>query len=314
MISYITKLALLLNEGDEIKAEVIREYIAESIEEALEEENFFSLPMNEIVNIIQKSDISNPETYSNIISRMYEVKGGDAAIILNAVEAKEATFEECIKIISSLKCSPVCVRLGDLHAEDTKQPEIDYEHTISKLEKEIEQLKKQKKTIYKPSDFVNDIHEAARQGKLTSVQYLIEQCHVNIEEKNNDGRTPLHVASYNGHIEVVKYLIEKCNVNVDIKGNGENTPLHDASSKGRIEIVRYLFEQCHANVEAKCIQGRTPLHEASKNGHIEVVRYLVEQCHANIEAQNIFGRTPLDIAFSRNETKEYLRSLTQRSV
>ena len=91
--------------------------VAESIEEAIEEELFFSLPTNEIIKIIQKSDVSNVETYSSIISRMCEVKGGEAALILNAVKAEEADFKKCVKIVSSLKCSSVCVRLGDLYEE-----------------------------------------------------------------------------------------------------------------------------------------------------------------------------------------------------
>ena len=144
MKSIITKLTLSLNKGgDEAKVEVIEDNIIESIEEAIEEELFFSLPTNEIIKIIQKSDISNAETYSKIISRMCEVKSGEAALIPNVVEAKEATFEECVQIVSSLNCSPICVRLGELYEENENQPEIDYEQEIIKLKQEIEKLEQQ---------------------------------------------------------------------------------------------------------------------------------------------------------------------------
>ena len=43
----------------------------------------------------------------------------------------------------------------------------------------------------KPHDFESDIHEAADEGKLTSVQYLVEQCHANVEAK---GYTHTHWA------------------------------------------------------------------------------------------------------------------------
>ena len=83
-------LTRLLNEGaDKEKVEVVEEYIIDAIEEAVEEELFFSLPMNKIVKIIEKSDISNAETYSNIICIMCEVKGGEAVLILNVVESKK---------------------------------------------------------------------------------------------------------------------------------------------------------------------------------------------------------------------------------
>ena len=86
MRKYLTKLILSLDKGEETEAEAIKERIAESIEDVIEEELFFSLPTNEIIKIVQKSDISNAETYSNIISRMCEVKGGKAALLLNVVE------------------------------------------------------------------------------------------------------------------------------------------------------------------------------------------------------------------------------------
>ena len=115
MRGLIAKLSLCLNEGDnEAKVEAIEKDIAESIEEAIKEELFFSLPTNEIVKIIQKSEISHAETYINIISKMCEAKGGEAALVLNAIGAKESTFEECVEIVSSLKCSPVSLRLREL--------------------------------------------------------------------------------------------------------------------------------------------------------------------------------------------------------
>jgi pyrrolidone-carboxylate peptidase len=345
----IKELVRILEKGDKIKTETIEENIAESIEEAIKEELFFSLPTNEIIKIIQKSDISNAKTYFIIISRMCEVKGGEAAIILNAVESKEATLEECIKIVSSLKCSPICVRLGELFTENEMQPEIDYEHEIFKLKKEIEELKQQKRTIFrpvtkKPFDFVKNIHKAASEGKLTSVQYLIEHCnvnvevrdnnfgstplhfasindqieivtyliehcHANVEAKDNDGCTPLHNSSMDGHIGIVKYLCEQCNADVETKSKNGMTPLHVASVEGRIEVVKYLIEQCHANVEAKSKNGMTPLHVASVGGRIEVVKYLVEQCYANIEAIDNDGKTPLDVVIPWKGTKEYLHSL-----
>jgi ankyrin repeat protein len=305
MKSLITKLSYFLNKGDKIKVEAAIEEIAESIEAAVKEELFFSLPTNEIVKIIQKSGTSNAETCSNIIIKMCEAKGGEAALVLNVIEPKEATFNECVKIVSSLNCSPICVKLGDLYTEDDKLPERDYEHEIEELKKEIEKLKKKKETNFKPVTkkpffFESDIYKAVAEGKLTSVQYLIEQSHVNVEAKDKNGRTPLHIASEKGQIEVVKYLIEQSHANVEAKDKNERTPLHIASENDHIKVAQYLVEQCHANVEAEENEfGITPLHIASEKGHIKIVKYLVEQCRANTEAKDYLGFIPLHSA-SRN--------------
>jgi ankyrin repeat protein len=70
------------------------------------------------------------------------------------------------------------------------------------------------------------LHLATIKGKIADVKHHIEQCHADVEAKNNDGWTPLHFASSDGHIEVVKYLIEQCQANVEAKDNDELTSLH----------------------------------------------------------------------------------------
>ena len=35
---------------------------------------------------------------------------------------------------------------------------------------------------------------------------MIEECKVDPNIKNNDGKTPLHLASEKGHLNIIKYL------------------------------------------------------------------------------------------------------------
>jgi hypothetical protein len=350
MKTQITKLLKYLNKGNRDKVNAAEENIAESIEEAIEEKLFFKIPMNEIVKIIEKSNISNAKLYSSIISRMCCVKGKEAALFLNVVEASGATLKECVQIVSSLTCSQVCVTLGKLYKDNESMVERDYSSEVLELRKEIEELKSQKRTIFEPvteqpSDFEANIYKAAEEGKLSSIQYLFEQCstdvkvqnkeewtplhfasaygktdvvkylfeqcQVNVEVQNKDGCTPLHLASRYGYIEVVKYLCEHCNANARARTFNEWTPLHFASNNGHIEVVKYLFDKCNADVEAKDVYGQTPLHIASSYGKIKVVRYLIEQCNANFIEETIFGKTPLLIASDKG-TKEYLESIISR--
>ena len=77
-----------------------------------------------------------------VLFQDWKAKGAGAVLVLNAIDPKEATREEYVKIVSSLKCSSDCDRLGDI------QQEIDYEHKIKMLKQEIEKLKQQKRTIF----------------------------------------------------------------------------------------------------------------------------------------------------------------------
>ena len=223
----LKKLITLLNEGgNKDRIEGYKEVLIDSIDETIKEENFYKLPTNEILEIIGKSELDDVELLCKLISNMNQNKGKKSALLLNVIESKKATFEECIQIISKFEQCPICIRTGELFSENVNLPETDYEHEIEELQREIEKLKEEKNTrkktyfppvTEKPSDFESDICKAAAEGKLTSVQYLIEQCHANVETKDKYGGTPINFASFNGHLEIVKYLYETCHATITDK-------------------------------------------------------------------------------------------------
>jgi hypothetical protein len=267
----ISKLSELLGKGGRENAiEKFKDVLAEAIVETVSEDSFYSLPKKEILTILKKSKIENVELLSSIVSQMINKMGEKSCSLLKVIDPKDATFEECISIISQFDKCPICRRIGQLHDDYKKLPDIDYEHENKELKREIEKLKKlNKKTRFprvskKPEDFESDIHKAAAEGKLKSVQYLAEQ---RIEAKDNNGKTPIIIASENDHLDVIKYL----------------------------------HEECHANVEAEDIVGWTPIMYASYNGHLEVVKYLYEECHVTITDAAI-------LAAKNDEIKKYLQS------
>ena len=295
MKKVVSKLTKLLNEGENReKIDALEDVLVESIDETIAEENFYSLPTNEILTILQKSDIESIELLSSIVTKMSEKKGKESPLLLNVIDPKNATFDECINIISNFTNCPLCKRIGQLHDDDKRLPVRDYEHEIEELKREKDELKKPKKAsskkthfvrvTEKPVDFESNFHNAARDGKLTSVQYLVEQCHSNVEAKDSSGWTPIIWASYNGHLEVVKYLYEECHANVEAKNNDENNHAFGSKSAwgGRSG-------------------GFTPIILASEKGHLNVVKYLHEECHATI--------TDGAISLARNdEIRSYLQS------
>jgi len=52
------------------------------------------------------------------------------------------------------------------------------------------------------------IVNAARNGNLELVKYLIEERHLDVDARTNLGETILHLAALSGNLELVKYLIE----------------------------------------------------------------------------------------------------------
>ena len=65
---------------------------------------------------------------------------------------------------------------------------------------------------------------------------------------NDSGLTPLHCASRWGHLAIVQYLVEECHSNVEAMTTSGWTPLHYASCNGYFDVVKYLVEECHARI------------------------------------------------------------------
>ena len=52
-------------------------------------------------------------------------------------------------------------------------------------------------------------------------------------------RAPLHHASAIGHHNIVMYMVENCHCNVDIRDEDNDTPLHIATDFGHLDLVKY---------------------------------------------------------------------------
>lgn len=84
-----------------------------------------------------------------------------------------------------------------------------------------------------------------------------------VNDMDNEKRTPLHFVSGAGHADLVAPLLEAgaSVTNVDTKGN---TPLHYAAGYGRLPVVEKLLN-AGASVETKNANGKTPVEVARMN-------------------------------------------------
>ena len=111
MESLIQELAKLLSEdGHRDTIDNIEDIMIESIDEIVKNDVFYTLPTNEILTILRKSDIESSEMLCNIARKMSSNKGHESQLLLNVIDPKEATFDECVKIISSFTECTLCMR------------------------------------------------------------------------------------------------------------------------------------------------------------------------------------------------------------
>jgi ankyrin repeat protein len=72
------------------------------------------------------------------------------------------------------------------------------------------------------------------------VKLLLLEKAVDVDPKDNSGRTPLSWAAENGHEAVVKLLLLEKAVDVDSKSNSGQTPLSRAAVNGHEAVVKLL--------------------------------------------------------------------------
>ena len=131
--------------------------------------------------------------------------------------------------------------------------------------------------------------EACKDGNTERTELLIEQG-VDVNSKDNNGKTALINASYGGHTGCIKMLIER-DVYLNAKDIFGKTALMYASYKGHVGAIEMLIAN-GADVNAKSVHDKTALMEAAGSGHVECVAMLLDS-GANVNAKDDYGMTAL---------------------
>ncbi|KAH8582265.1 ankyrin repeat [Cryptosporidium sp. chipmunk genotype I] len=115
------------------------------------------------------------------------------------------------------------------------------------------------------------IHFAAIRGNRMITEILLKHG-ADINDVDEDKKTPLHYASFRSNLEYVKWVIEK-GADVNAKDKYGRTPLHIASLSGNLKATKILIEN-GSQVQTRDIWDMSPLSLASTREHPEMVAYL----------------------------------------
>ncbi|CAL8583793.1 putative ankyrin-repeat protein [Xanthoria parietina] len=136
------------------------------------------------------------------------------------------------------------------------------------------------------------IHEAAREGKLSEVESLLNANPRLATTKDDDERLPIHWALSNTHEAIVQLLVSRKDFDPDVQDGSGWTPLMIASSLREGETMVDLLLSKDADVNIKNFNGQTALHFCASKNNLDVARKLIAR-KASARVKDKRGQLPL---------------------
>lgn len=120
------------------------------------------------------------------------------------------------------------------------------------------------------------IHAACREGKLATVQSLLNAEPTLSKRKDDDGRLPIHWAASANQLDITQLLAEHKGFDVDVQDEIGWTPLMIAASvKDSERLVEFLLSK-GADPNEKNNTGQTVVHFVTSKNNIDIARRLFE--------------------------------------
>eukprot|EP00617_Octactis_speculum_P027589 CAMPEP_0185773336 /NCGR_PEP_ID=MMETSP1174-20130828/73057_1 /TAXON_ID=35687 /ORGANISM="Dictyocha speculum, Strain CCMP1381" /LENGTH=190 /DNA_ID=CAMNT_0028459983 /DNA_START=58 /DNA_END=627 /DNA_ORIENTATION=- len=112
-----------------------------------------------------------------------------------------------------------------------------------------------------------DIWQAARNGDLNRLRFLIDEKKLVVDLSRWSGVTALHRAAEHGHVEVIEYLVGAGAATSARTTWGWHTPLHLACGRGQYEAAEALLVIDRAQWRVADKSKRLPFDWAKGEGH-----------------------------------------------
>lgn len=135
---------------------------------------------------------------------------------------------------------------------------------------------------------------------INSVEIVSAVCpFADINSRDSKGMTALHIAVSKNYSNIVQVLLERPGIDINVKDNTGKTPIFYALEKGN-NCLSLLFSHPEIDVNAVSVDGQTPLHVAVNRMNMSAVLLLLSSPVIDVSISDKNGSTPLKAATRKN--------------
>lgn len=133
--------------------------------------------------------------------------------------------------------------------------------------------------------------DAAAAGDVVALRALLETSELDLNMRDNRGRTALMAATYANQPAAVELLL-RAGADVDLQDDMRNNPFLYSGAEGLMEILQ-LTHRAGADPTIRNRYGGVAIIPASEKGHLDAVRYLLNETDVDVNHINDLGWTAL---------------------
>lgn len=128
----------------------------------------------------------------------------------------------------------------------------------------------------KNRDNVSTVRLAIQKGDIVIIDDIMNNCNININQVDNNGRSLLQDAVIFGYNDIVKKLID-FNIDVNIKDSQNRNVIFDSVNYGDPQIIDTVLEQKQLELNNIDINGKTVLHQKIVLDNDDIALKLLEK-------------------------------------
>lgn len=223
----------------------------------------------------------NNEYFQNLMNLEWREKDWDGPTMYEDVKTQRLIM---LPTDMALRTDPVFRVYARRYAEDQDAFFKDFSAAYSKLlELGVPPPAPSQSSLSPEQEKVNaELREYAMHGSIEKVTQFRDAGGDPHSVEGYSGRTALHKAAFWGHTHVIQFLVDECGVDVNVQDFNGDTGIHDAARFAHDGVVEQLIA-AGADLTLRNKDGRTPLQVAieysttsTANKHDVVIRKLQE--------------------------------------